>query len=46
MTDKKPERDVAADLVRHGRDMQKVNDKLRDLINTFRPTRSATASPP
>ena len=35
MTDKKPERHVAADLERHNRDMQKVNDKLRDLISTL-----------
>jgi len=35
MADKKHERDVAADMERHGRDMQKVNDKLRDLISTL-----------
>lgn len=35
MTDGKHERDVAADMERHGRDMQKVNDKLRDLISTL-----------
>jgi len=35
MSDKKPDRDVAADMERHGRDMQRVNDKLRDLISTL-----------
>jgi GAF domain-containing protein len=35
MSEKKPERDVTADMERHGRDMQKVNDKLRDLISTL-----------
>lgn len=35
MTDKKPERDMAAAVERHGRDLKQVNDKLRDLITTL-----------
>jgi len=54
MTGKKPDRDVTADLERHGRDMQKVNDKLRDLISTLQthkerhaaPTLTPTLTPP
>lgn len=35
MTDPKRGRDVTAELERHNRDMQKVNDKLKDLISTL-----------
>lgn len=35
MTEKKKQPDVAATVERHGRDMQRVNDKLRDLISTL-----------
>ena len=45
MTGKKPDRDVAADLQRHGRDMQKVNDKLRDLISTLQTHKERMGTP-
>jgi GAF domain len=39
MTDKKPPTDVAASVTRQGRDMQRVNDKLRDLIGSLQSSR-------
>lgn len=39
MTDKKPPAEVAATVTRQGRDMQRVNEKLRDLIGTLQSSR-------
>ncbi len=43
MTDKPSPPDVVATIARHGSDMQRVNDKLRDLISTLRTSKDRLA---
>jgi GAF domain len=43
MTDPKPAPEIAAAVARHGRDLKRANDKLRDLIGTLRASRDRLA---